>query len=343
MRETPGVEELTPKLESEVNSLVNLTMVRGRFVALSILSLAACSSEIGDGGFTTGGSAALGGATSGGALTSGGAPATSGGAISSGGASSGGAIVTSGGTTSGGAITTLGGATSGGATSGGATLGGATSSGGVSGAAGFAGSGFSGGSGFGNGGAGGASAGGQGGAMSGGATSGGVTFGGATSGGAAFGGKSSGGASGAGSSSGGSGGDPFGGGSVCTSKTTWKSGNNASMRPGETCIACHTANRGPAFSIAGTVYPTGHEPNDCNGKAGATVIITDAQGKAHNITVNAVGNFYLAGSIPTPYTAKVTTTAGGVRSMLAPQTSGDCNTCHTEKGANGAPGRIVTP
>src|SRR5262245_53886048 len=102
MRETRGVEELTPKLEREVSSLIDLTMVRGRFVPLSILSLAACSSEIGDDSFSTGGSAALGGATSGGALTSGGAPASSGGVISSGGSTSGGAIVTSGGASSGG-------------------------------------------------------------------------------------------------------------------------------------------------------------------------------------------------------------------------------------------------
>jgi hypothetical protein len=180
--------------------------------------------------------------------------------------------------------------------------------------------------------------------MSGGFTSGGFTSGGFASGGFTTGGAARGGATGsAGASSGGSGGDPFGGASVCTSKTTYASGENANMRPGEACIACHTANRGPAFAIAGTVYPTGHEPNDCNGKAGATIVITDAQGKAHNVTANSVGNFYLAGTIPTPYTAKVTSTAGGVRAMVASQTTGDCNSCHTEKGANGAPGRIVAP
>jgi len=29
--------------------------------------------------------------------------------------------------------------------------------------------------------------------------------------------------------------------------------------------------------------------------------------------------------------------------MTAPQTSGDCNGCHTQTGANGAPGRITLP
>jgi hypothetical protein len=162
-------------------------------------------------------------------------------------------------------------------------------------------------------------------------------------GGKASGGSSNGGSATGGSATGGSGGDPFGGASVCTSKTTWKSGENASMRPGEACIACHATNGGPDFSIAGTVYPTGHEPNDCNGKGGVTVVITDAKGVAHNLTVNSVGNFTFTGSLPTPYTAKVTNSAGGTRMMAAAQTVGDCNTCHTEKGTNAAPGRIVIP
>ncbi len=43
-----------------------------------------------------------------------------------------------------------------------------------------------------------------------------------------------------------------------------------------------------------------------------------------------------------PYRAKVTS-AQGERAMAAEQTSGDCNGCHTTEGANGAPGRIVSP
>ena len=50
--------------------------------------------------------------------------------------------------------------------------------------------------------------------------------------------------------------------------------------------------------------------------------------------------------LPTPYKAKVTyTTAGRTyeRVMVAAQTSGDCNSCHTQTGANMAPGRITIP
>jgi predicted CXXCH cytochrome family protein len=29
--------------------------------------------------------------------------------------------------------------------------------------------------------------------------------------------------------------------------------------------------------------------------------------------------------------------------MMTPQETGDCNSCHTEQGRNGAPGRILLP
>jgi hypothetical protein len=43
-----------------------------------------------------------------------------------------------------------------------------------------------------------------------------------------------------------------------------------------------------------------------------------------------------------PFTAKVTF-QGREIVMTTPQTDGDCNSCHTETGANGAPGRIKLP
>ena len=54
---------------------------------------------------------------------------------------------------------------------------------------------------------------------------------------------------------------------VCTSGTTWAGGDHGSavMHPGEACIACHTTDHGPKFAAAGTVFPTSHEPDDCNG------------------------------------------------------------------------------
>ncbi len=123
------------------------------------------------------------------------------------------------------------------------------------------------------------------------------------------------------------------------------------MDPGQACISCHSQQGGPSFLVGGTVYPTGHEPDNCAGVTASDikVIVTDANGTEHAMTPNATGNFYLQNSRRTPITFKLPYTArverGGkvVEQMGAAQTVGDCNSCHTEKGANGAPGRIAAP
>ena len=133
--------------------------------------------------------------------------------------------------------------------------------------------------------------------------------------------------------------------SVCTSGKTWTGGDreSPSMHPGDPCITCHTMRGGPAFRIAGTVYPTAHEPNDCNGVAGGlTVVVTDAKGAVLNLPVNSVGNFYTKTAVTPPFHVKVT---DGTKERAMPDslTAGDCNSCHTETGVNGAPGRIMAP
>jgi hypothetical protein len=135
---------------------------------------------------------------------------------------------------------------------------------------------------------------------------------------------------------------------VCTSNRRWTGGNegSSSMHPGVACIACHARGEeeAPRFSIAGTVYPTLREPNDCNGVngAGVQVVITGADGRTLTLQVNAAGNFSSTAAVSTPFRAKVVS-AGVERVMTAAQTSGDCNGCHAEPPANGAPGRIMAP
>lgn len=141
--------------------------------------------------------------------------------------------------------------------------------------------------------------------------------------------------------------DPFAGPPRSTSGTTWTGGNRESplMRPGGACVACHVSMReGPVFSIAGAVFPSGHEPDDCNGAVpyDVTVEITDASGEVLRLTPNAAGNFFWEDRIALPYRARVLA-SGRERVMTAPQTSGDCNACHTQMGLEGAPGRIVAP
>lgn len=137
---------------------------------------------------------------------------------------------------------------------------------------------------------------------------------------------------------------------VCTSGTTGTLDESSRMRPGEACISCHQSTGGdaPIYTFMGTVYPTLHEPNDCVGasstsNAGAQVIVVDANGQSFAMTPNSAGNFMGSpAGFAMPFTAKVTY-QGREIDMTTPQTTGDCNACHTESGANGAPGRIALP
>jgi len=137
---------------------------------------------------------------------------------------------------------------------------------------------------------------------------------------------------------------------TCTSNKTWTGGTDGSkdMQPGVACISCHAKSGGeaPTFAVAGTIYPTVHEPDQCygaSGSAGVRVVITGADGAVITLTPGTSGNFSYQGALAKPYTAKVTDMNGGVRTMSEVQTSGDCNGCHTQAGSNDAPGRIVVP
>jgi mono/diheme cytochrome c family protein len=144
--------------------------------------------------------------------------------------------------------------------------------------------------------------------------------------------------------------DPLNASPTCTSNTTWTRGNNgsSSMNPGQACISCHSSSggEGPRYVIAGTLYPTGHEPNNCNGtngNTGARVVVTGSNGTSVTLTPNSAGNFYSSTSLAGPYKAKVVDSAGKERVMVSAAPNGDCNTCHTQTGANSAPGRITLP
>jgi hypothetical protein len=136
-------------------------------------------------------------------------------------------------------------------------------------------------------------------------------------------------------------------GPICTSGRTWTRGNDGSesMNSGMPCIRCHSSDEGPRYAIAGTVYPTVHEPDLCDGagpSTGAQVVITGADGRTLTLQPNNAGNFFSEVRVAVPYSAKVVT-ANGERAMTQQQTSGDCNDCHTQVGASGAPGRIMLP
>lgn len=154
---------------------------------------------------------------------------------------------------------------------------------------------------------------------------------------------------------------------TCTSGTHWTRGTHESklMKPGGKCIQCHTTGKttsdhddddddkkkkddddddgelGPLFYFAGTVYPSAHDEDDCNGSdatATTSVVLTGADGQVLTLPINAAGNFYTKKNLVMPVTAKVVS-AAGTRKMKAPVEDGDCNGCHTATSAS--PGRIV--
>jgi mono/diheme cytochrome c family protein len=137
----------------------------------------------------------------------------------------------------------------------------------------------------------------------------------------------------------------------CTSNQTYTGGTDGGgdMYPGRACIACHQSggggeDSGPTLQFAGTVFPTTHEPDDCIGKGGATVVVTDANGRQYSENVRASGNFFLKSDVPIAFPISAEIHQGTkVLKMNAPVPSGDCNACHTTLGANGAPGRLVGP
>lgn len=153
--------------------------------------------------------------------------------------------------------------------------------------------------------------------------------------------------------------DPFAAAPTCTSGSTWSNGNRGSalMQPGVACVACHERmGEAPALAFGGTLYPSAHEPDQCDGFDGsrtpAEVTVVDAKGASNTAAVNAAGNFFLRSrtALTPPFKVKVTY-MGRERMMVTGAPNGDCNGCHTQAGttvltgpaAIKAPGRILLP
>jgi hypothetical protein len=139
---------------------------------------------------------------------------------------------------------------------------------------------------------------------------------------------------------------------VCTSNRFYATDDgeeegSASMRPGGQCVGCHRrTGDGPELLFGGTVYPTLFERNDCNGAplAGGSVELTDGAGVVVSAPINNAGNFFTRLNAAFAFPARVRVLASGrERRMLSPAPHGDCNVCHTERGASGAPGRVLAP
>lgn len=139
--------------------------------------------------------------------------------------------------------------------------------------------------------------------------------------------------------------DPFTATPTCTSgRQSRPTDNSPTMSPGQACLSCHQR-QGIArnMRIAGTIYPSAHEPDLCQGATPATVEIYDAQGaRVASLTTNRAGNFTGTQVAPPNYSAHVLLNGREVWST-SPHNGGDCNACHTQSGSSGARGRIIVP
>jgi hypothetical protein len=140
-------------------------------------------------------------------------------------------------------------------------------------------------------------------------------------------------------------------GTTCASGKTWDPNavSTAQMNPGLACRGCHKTQASEFnYFFMGTVFPAFHENDLCMSPPppGARVEILDAMGNVTmTLTPNAAGNFMSSAVVagaPVPYAARLVAN-GLTRSMNGLQSDGDCNKCHTEQGAEGAPGRLVWP
>ncbi|MDP1824372.1 MAG: hypothetical protein Q8L48_14045 [Archangium sp.] len=155
----------------------------------------------------------------------------------------------------------------------------------------------------------------------------------------------------------------FGAAPACESGQSWKGGTveNEQMNPGFACRSCHLGqnfqgqnpNGQPepdkAFFFMGTAYSVPNEADLCAAAgvpSDAVVEILDTNDVVKlTLPINAAGNFRslsTTATVPVPYKARVKAN-GKVNAMAAAQTNGDCNTCHTAAGLEGAPGRVLFP
>lgn len=144
----------------------------------------------------------------------------------------------------------------------------------------------------------------------------------------------------------------FAAGASCSTQQWWQHADDEeaaiSMHPGRACIDCHSSSgdsNAPRFTWAGTVMNDLRDEDDCRGVPGVQVDILDANDDViRSATTSLGGNFGIvfAGGLEA-FRVRLTY-EGRTREMLGHQSStGDCMSCHTATGANGAPGRIVVP
>lgn len=107
--------------------------------------------------------------------------------------------------------------------------------------------------------------------------------------------------------------------------TTGDGNHNAGMD----CLSCHgdvTMELDSRWTVAGTLYDTATGTNPL---AGATIIVTDADGKELSLVSASNGNFFTTEPVTLPLSVRASACPDDI-TMSSPATDGSCNTCHTD-------------
>lgn len=105
---------------------------------------------------------------------------------------------------------------------------------------------------------------------------------------------------------------------------------SASHRPGEPCVACHSAYEGadPPLAIGGTVYTIDANGN-LAGAPGVLVLVSDAEGDSRKACTNDSGNFFVEREKwPDPF-FPLQVQAGSRTMQSIVGRDGSCASCHT--------------
>jgi hypothetical protein len=126
-------------------------------------------------------------------------------------------------------------------------------------------------------------------------------------------------------------------------------------RAGQPCGVCHSG-RGPArtvFSVAGTVFSSGYEPDaSLVGAGGVAVNIADDLGSPCKAITNCVGNFYLQPNLPiNPCDPAFPIWVGVAPSATSENTfymtghvgrDSSCAGCHSDPSSPSSPGHVYS-
>lgn len=107
-------------------------------------------------------------------------------------------------------------------------------------------------------------------------------------------------------------------------------------RPGQPCLVCHADD----YSAAGTIYAV---KGDTVGVAGASVLLSDRDGKSITLTTNAAGNFFVSKDAWNPtYPIQTSVTIGSFTSTMSSiiGRNGSCASCHVEPASRVSAGAV---